>query len=315
VRTALAYRPGPGRLQRAAVTSSIAFVGAFVVLAFTYSNPIVLCAIGLAVAVAGTAAGARDAVVVSLRWGAALAVVVVGVNALVTHRGETILVRGWDVPVLGQLDVTLESIVAGGVIALRILVVVMAFAVYSACVDPDRVLRLLRPVAGRSALTATLISRLVPLAASDHVRLREAAELRGPGAAPAGRSALARRLVAGSLDRAVEVAATLELRGYAGPARASTGRVRRSRYDLRFLATGLVVVAAGVAARLAGAGGFEAYPSLAVDAGAATLLLAVTLPLAAWLPFAGQRSRVGRRRRRRRQVTAADGVRGAGAGA
>jgi energy-coupling factor transport system permease protein len=311
VRTALAYRPRPGRLQRAAVTSSIAFIGAFAVLAFTYSNPIVLCAVGAAVAVAGIAAGARDAVVLSLRWGAALAVVVAAVNALVTHRGETILVRGWEVPVLGRLDVTLESIVAGGVIALRILVVVMAFAVYSTCVDPDRVLRLLRPVAGRSALTATLIARLVPLAASDHVRLREAAELRGPGAAPAGRPALARRLVAGSLDRAVEVAATLELRGFATPARAGGSRVRRSRYDLRFLVTGLVVAAGGAGARLAGAGGFEAYPSLAVDAGAATLLLSLLLPLAAWVPFAGERRAV--RRRRRQPQVATDRVKGAGA--
>ena len=184
---------------------------------------------------------------------------------------------------LGALDVTLESIAAGGVIALRILVVVMAFAVYSACVDPDRVLRLLRPVAGRSALTATLIARLVPLAAADHARLREAAALRGPGAAPAGRAALARRLVAGSLDRAVDVAATLELRGYALGRRAPRRAARRSRHDRRFLAAGLAVAALGVAARLAGAGGFEAYPTLAVDADAATLAVAAALPLLAGL--------------------------------
>ena len=82
-------------------------------------------------------------------------------------------------------------------LALRILVVLMAFSVHSACVDPDRVLRLLRPLARRSALTATLIARLVPLAAADHARLGEAAALRGPAAAPVGRAALARRLVAG----------------------------------------------------------------------------------------------------------------------
>jgi energy-coupling factor transport system permease protein len=309
MRTAFAYRPRPGRLQRAAVTSSIAFLGSFVVLAFTYSNPIVLGSIGIAVAVAGIAAGARDAVAASLRWGAALAIFVVAVNALVTHRGDTILVRGFEAPVLGALDVTLESIAAGAVIALRIVVVVMAFAVYSACVDPDRVLRLLRPVAGRSALTATLIARLVPLAAADHVRLREAAALRGPGAAPAGRSALARRLVAGSLDRAVEVAATLELRGYAQRGRSGAGRIRRSRHDLRFLATGIAIALGGVAARLAGVGGFEAYPSLSLDVGGATLALVAVLPLAAWAPFIGEHGGA----RRRGRATAR--VREVGAGA
>jgi len=161
----------------------------------------------------------------------------------------------------------------------------LAFAVYSACVDPDRVLALLRPIAGRSALTATLISRMVPLAAADHARLREATALRGPAAARVGRGALARRLVAGSLDRAVDVAATLELRGYGlSAARVAPGR-RRSRYDGRFLAAGVGIAAVGVAARAAGVGEFDTFPTLSLEIGPATLALAVLLPLIAWLPF------------------------------
>jgi len=291
MRTALAYTPRPGRLQGTAIPAAVAYLMSFVALAFTYWSPIVLVAIGLGVVVAGLAAGARAALWASLRWGLGLAVVIVAVNGLVTHRGETVLVRGFEVPVLGALDVTLEALAEGAVLALRILVVLMAFAVYSACVDPDRVLRLLRPVAGRSALTATLIARLVPLAAADHVRLREAAALRGPGAAPAGRAALARRLVAGSLDRAVDAAATLELRGYGQPVgRGGVGPIRRSRHDARFAAAGIAIAVGGIAARLLGVGGFDAYPSLAIDADAATLALAVAIPALAWAPFAGERS-------------------------
>jgi energy-coupling factor transport system permease protein len=63
-------------------------------------------------------------------------------------------------------------------------------------------------------MTAGLVTRMVPLAVSDGARLREASELRGPGAAAIGRPALARRVVESSLDRAVDVAATLELRGH-----------------------------------------------------------------------------------------------------
>jgi len=291
MRTALAYSPRSGRLQAAAAPAAIAYLGSFVVFAFAFSNPIVLVAAGCGVAVAGVAAGARAALTASLRWGLTLAVLIVAVNGLVTHRGETVLVRGYELPVLGALNVTLESLAAGGVIALRILVVLMAFAVYSACVDPDRVLRLLRPVAGRSALTATLIARLVPVAAADHARLAEAAALRGPAAAPVGRAALARRLVAGSLDRAIDVAATLELRGYGGAgSRTSVGPLRRSRHDARFAWAGLGIAGGAIAARLAGVGGFEAYPSLAVDTAWPTLAIAVVVPALAWLPFARPRS-------------------------
>ena len=129
----------------------------------------------------------------------------------------------------------------------------VAFAVYSACVDPDRVLRALRPLAGRSALTATLVSRLVPVAAADAGRLRDAAPLRGPGAAPrSGAAPLARRLLAGSLDRAVDVAATLELRGYSlgGPrGRAATrAELATTRASTR---SGAVVLAAAIVGKVA----------------------------------------------------------------
>ena len=115
------------------------------------------------------------------------------VNVLVNHRGDTVLVRGWDLPVLGNTDVTLEALVEGAVLGLRVVVAVLVFAVYSACVDPDRVLRALRPLARRSAMTAGLVTRMVPLAVGDGARLREAAALRGPAATPVGSAALARR--------------------------------------------------------------------------------------------------------------------------
>jgi energy-coupling factor transport system permease protein len=187
--------------------------------------------------------------------------------------------------------VTAEALAEGGVLALRIAVVLGAFAVHSACVDPDQVLRLLRPLARRSALTATLIARLVPLAAADHARLGEAAALRGPDATPVGRAALARRLVAGSLDRAVDVAATLELRGYARGAPGSARGGRRSRHDARFLGVGLAITSGGLLARGVGVGEFDAYPVVEIDADAWTLLLTAVIPVAAGLPFLTPRPR------------------------
>lgn len=280
-----------------------AYLGALALAGFLFSNPIVLAGAAAAVAVAGVAAGAGRALAVSLRWGMWLGAVIIAVNALVVDRGATVLVRGWALPVLGPMDVTLESVAAGAVLAERIVVVTMAFAVWSACVDPDRVLRILRPLARRSALTATLVSRLVPLAAADLGRLREAAALRGPGAAPAGRATLARRLLAGSLDRAMDVAATLELRGYGLPARAAEP-LRRSRHDRSFVLAGIAIACGAATCRVAGLGGFDAYPQVAVDAGPATLAVAVALPALAALPFAGN---LARPRRGRRPVAHAPG--------
>lgn len=287
MRSPIAYAPKPGAFARVGALAATAYLGSLAVVAFIYSSPVVLASVAVAAATAGLLCAAGRALAASARWAATLAMFVVAVNAIASQRGDTILVRGWDLPVLGQIDVSGEALAEGAVLALRIGIVLSVFAVHSASVDPDRILRLLRPIARHSALTASLATRLVPLAAGDQVRLREAAALRGPGAASVGRAAIVRRLVAGSLDRAVDVAAALELRGYARGAPGCNDGRAGSRHDWRFIAAGIAIVAGAVAARVAGGGSFEAYPSIELDIGAATLALAVCLPAAAALPFVG----------------------------
>jgi energy-coupling factor transport system permease protein len=289
MRSPLAYAPSPSALGGAGAAAASLYLGSLALTCFVFESPIVLAGAGAAVVVAGVAAGATRPLAAAARWGLTLAVLVTAVNAVASPRGETILVRGFDLWPFGQIDVSGEAVVEGAVLGLRIAVVIAAFAVHCACVDPDRLMRLVRPLARHSALTATLIARLVPLAAADHARLSEAATMRGPGAAPVGRAAIARRLVAGSLDRAVDVAAALELRGYArGLTRAARDTdPRRSRHSWRFAAAGGAIAALAVAVKLAGAGEFSPYPSIAIDADLATVAFAAALPVLAWLPFAG----------------------------
>jgi len=286
MRSPFAYTPRSGPLQAASPSAAVAYLGSLVVIAFLYSNALVLAAAGGAAIVAGLLAGAHRAVRAALWMGLTLALLIVVVNALVVDRGETVLARLGEWPLLGSVDVTAEALAAGAVLGLRAAVVLLLFAVYSACVDPDRVLRALRPLAGRSALTATLVSRLVPLAAADGARLRDAARLRGPAAAAVGRAPLARRLLAGSLDRAVDVAATLELRGYALEAPGGRPARSRSRHDRRFYAVGAAVLVAGIAGKLIGADAFDFYPAVEIGSGPATVALAFVVLLSGFAPHA-----------------------------
>jgi energy-coupling factor transport system permease protein len=295
MRSPFAYTPRPGPLQAASPGAAVAYLGALVAVAFLYSNPLVLAAVGAAAALAGCTAGAGSAVRVALRMGATLALLIVVVNVLVVDRGETVLFRFGQVPLLGRVDLTAEAMVEGAILGLRAAVATIAFAVYSACVDPDRVLRGLRPIAGRSALTAALISRLVPVAVADASRLRDASQLRGPAAAPVGRTALLRRLMAGSLDRAVDVAATLELRGYAlqphkslvghlWPLGRTKSSILRSRFDRRFYAVGAIVLIAAIAGMVLGADSFHAYPTIEVGLGSGTVVLSALIVLSGLAP-------------------------------
>jgi energy-coupling factor transport system permease protein len=289
MRSPFAYIPRRGPLQSARPGAAVAYLGALVVVAFLYSSPAVLLAAGVAACLAGWLAGAGSAVRAALRMGLALALAIVVINALVVDRGETVLARFGHWPILGQVDITLEAIVAGASIGLRAAATMVAFGVYSACVDPDRVLRALRPLAARSALTATLVSRLVPVAAADAERLRDAARLRGPGAAAVGRGPLARRLLAGSLDRAVDVAATLELRGYSLGGPRGAWRREPSRYDVRFYAVAAAVLAAAIVGKATGADDFQAYPTIAVGLGPSTLGVCAVVLASGFAPWRRQR--------------------------
>ena len=293
MRLALAYAPRRGPLGSARPWIAAAYLAPLAVAGFAFSNPIVLVAAGVAAYAAGAASGAGGSMRQPLRWALGLAAMIVAVNAIVAQRGATILLRGWDLPVVGQVDVSAEALAEGGVLALRIVVALLVFAVWSACVDPDRILRAIRPIASRSALTATLIARLVPLAAADAARLGEAASLRGPAAAPLGRAAIVHRTVAGSLDRSVDIAATLELRGYGLGIRSRRPRHAREPGEGPLLAAGVLAAAIVLAAALAGVGRFDAYPRIALDAGPATLLFALSLPCLAIAPFAVEAARRG----------------------
>lgn len=270
----LAYVPRKGPLQSAGLGPVALYLGAYLVICFLSSDPLVLIAATVGAALAGFGAHAGRAVGFSLRLGTFLAISMIVVNGLVTSRGETVLMRLGEWPVLGRVDVTAEALAAGAVIGLRAMGTMVVIGVWSACVDPDRLLKAMHRSARRSALTATLISRLVPLAAGDQARLSRAAGLRGPGAEPVGKIALAHRLLAGSLDRAVDVAATLELRGYGQAVPVGASRPARSRFDRRFRIVGSILMASAVGSIVFGLPGLATYPGFEYSPGPVSVALA-----------------------------------------
>jgi energy-coupling factor transport system permease protein len=269
------------------VTTS--FCAALALVPMLYDSPLVLAGGLAACVVAGIAAGVGGELARAARLTVPLALLIVIVNPLVYREGETLLIRGGEV--LGyRIEVTLEALAYGGVAGLRLFVLATALALFSACVDPDDLLRLVRRVSYRSALTASLATRLAPVLARDALRMGDAARCRPQ---PPARAAVARATLAGALDRAVDVAAALELRGYASAGRPPRYARAWSRHDVRVAATAAAIALTAVATRVLGAGDFDAYPSLELAAAPADLAAVALLPLFALAPFAGTRARLG----------------------
>jgi energy-coupling factor transport system permease protein len=314
----LFYRRLASPLHAARAGVGVAWMVALTVATLLLFHPLVLVALALAVLGAGAASGVGRTLAGSLRTAVIVTVPIVAVNVLVSREGLTVFARLGDLGPFGQGDLTLEAAVYGAVIALKVGLLIFVSTLASLTIDPDELLRGLRRLSFRSALTASLTTRMIPLLAADAQRIAEAQRTRPPGA-PGGvraRTALLGAVLGGSLDRAMDVAATLELRGFAarrpsspraplakvrlragglaaqrgpGPHHRPARLGRFSRHDIAFAASAAAIVALSLGGRLGGLASFHAYPLLRAPVNIGTLALCIALVLVVLLPFCDRR--------------------------
>jgi len=325
-RSSFFYRRLPSPLHAARAGVGAAWALALTAAVLVLFHPLVLLALTLAVLGAGAAAGLGHQFARTLRTAAIVAVPIVAINVLVSREGLTVFARLGDLGPFGQGDLTVEALVYGMVVALKVTLLMLITTLASLAVDPDELLRALRRLSYRSALTASLSTRMIPLLAADSTRMAEAQHTRPGGARTGvrGRVALFGAVVGGSLDRAMDVAATLELRGFAagqseiarssigrcppspslasrwarlvsGPAhRSAAPRVSHpsrpwSRHDIAFACSAVAIVALASLGRLTEAASFRAYPLIHMPVTVATLALCAALIAGILLPHADHR--------------------------
>jgi energy-coupling factor transport system permease protein len=286
-------RASPLHAARAPVAAT--YAGSLVIAVLAFENPLVLAALGVAITGAALLAGAGRMLMRAALFAVPFALLIAVVNPLVADEGLTVLWRFGELGPLGKVDITAEGLAFGAILGLRALLVVLASAaVLTATVDADELLRGFRRISVRSALTAALAVRLVPVLGRDARRLADARRCR-PGASPrpgpAERLQIVRAVATGALDRALDVAATLEVRGYATPGATAPRRLREpwSRHDLAFAASAASILGLALGARLLEVGGYDAYPFTVVAVGSREWLLAAAFVLVALAPFADRR--------------------------
>jgi energy-coupling factor transporter transmembrane protein EcfT len=164
---------------------------------------------------------------------------------LLAAEGSHYLWLGPTVPVLGPLGVTAEELESALLSSSRLVAVGLAFAAYALLLDHDRLVQA-AGFARRSALTVALATRLVPTLERDARGLLEAlrgrgVEVRGVG----GHARLLSPLLAGSLERGLNLAEAMEARGYGRPGGTRAPAVR-APFDRPALVAAAALVLAGV---------------------------------------------------------------------
>ena len=175
--------------------------------------------------------------------GSALALFVL--TPFVAHVGTHVVWTGPELPVLGQLDITGEELESGLFQALRLGAVGLAFAAYALLLDHDRLVQS-AGFARRSVLAVGLATRLVPTLERDARGLVEALRGRGVDASGVrGRARLLSPLLAGSLERGLNLAEAMEARGFGRPGRTRVPRPPWTRLDRVALVLSPVLIAIG----------------------------------------------------------------------
>jgi len=231
---------------------------------------------------------------------------IIVINALVSHHGNHVLVVApFTLPVLGRLVITLEAIAFGAVMAVKLMVIISAFAFINLTVHPDDIMSVLlkMKLPYKSVLVTSLSTRFIPCLIEDMQRINDAYRTRG---VPLDAGNWFRRLknqagiiiplLSNSLDRAVQVAEAMEARAFGtGQKRTFYKDIKISHMDWLILIFGLLPLGAGVVMRVFSYGDYAYYPSLqAINFGGFILLLlgVLTLLLLAILPLAFLQRRV-----------------------
>ena len=187
---------------------------------------------------------------VSRRWpyligavGSAVALFVL--TPFVERLPGTVFWSGPTIPVVGTLDVTSTELSGALFNACRLAAVSLAFSAYALWLDHDRLVQA-AGFARRSVLAVALATRLMPALERDAAGLVEA--LRGRGVEPEGlrgRARLVSPLLAGSLERSLNLAEAMEARGYGRPARTSIPRPPWRALDFAVVALAAAIVTLG----------------------------------------------------------------------
>jgi len=185
----------------------------------------------------------------SRRWPYLIGALTTGASVVIlspflwSSGGGTLLWEGPTIPVIGPLDISTDEIAIAVLNGLRLTTLALAFSAYALLLDHDRLVSSAGR-ARRSALAVALATRLVPTLERDASGFAEAVRGRGVELHGArGYATLLSPLVAGSLERASQLAEAMEARGFGRPGSTRAPRPAWTRLDRAALAGATLLVA------------------------------------------------------------------------
>lgn len=296
----LRYKDKGTSIHRLNPFSKLLWVGSIFILALLFDHPVYVFLLFLSTLPVIIAAGIWREWASLIRFALYLCVAIIFINTLVSYHGSSILWQAdFRIPVLGVPAITLEAIVFGAGMSLRLLAIISAFTILTFTVHPDDImlamLKLKLPY--KSVLVTSLSTRFIPTLLEDAVRISDVQKSRG---VELERGTVIRRiknrmsiiipLLSNSLDRTAQVAEAMESRAFgSGRKRSFYREITLRKLDAPALASGFMAIVLGIMVRCWDQGTYQYYPvleSLGLDSFAVSMLALLMFLLCSIVPLA-----------------------------
>ncbi|TYP54199.1 energy-coupling factor transporter transmembrane component T [Thermosediminibacter litoriperuensis] len=261
------YREKGLFLQSLHPLSALVYIAVLLTLALMFNHPLYLLGLLSITVAAVKAVGGFDAWKAFLKISLGATSVIIIVNVLTVRAGQTVLWGGPHIPVFGRLDVSLEAILFGAVMGLRLLLIMSIFCLYNFMIHPDRVLDLLSRFSSKSGLVLSLAARMFPAVVSRIDGIREALTARGvdfnAGTLKEKMSkyaVLMKILLLTFLEDSMETAEAMYARAFGSGRRSCYVRENLRPRDGACLAASLIALVTAVYGWSKGLGTFGFYP-------------------------------------------------------
>ncbi|MBZ4688125.1 MAG: energy-coupling factor transport system permease protein [Clostridia bacterium] len=265
----LVYREKDNLIHKLHPFTLIFYIGIVFLLSLVFNHPIYLLGLFLAVGAVIIAGGHFSEWKVYLKFSVTMIIIIMVINAIFVQAGDTVLLVGPRVPVLGKIVITLEALAFGAGMGIRLLVMISIFCLYTYAVHPDKALKLFSRLGNKSVLVITLSTRLFPLMVRDFQRITEVQRCRGVKLDTGRWWERAKNLLPvisvlllSCLERSLQLAESMHARGYGSGSRSYYSRELWRPRDYLILSALIIGLISGLWAALKGWSTYSYYPRL-----------------------------------------------------
>ncbi|MEG6521817.1 energy-coupling factor transporter transmembrane component T [Desulfotomaculum sp. 1211_IL3151] len=218
-------------LQSFHPAASLFYLGTLFVLALCFNNP--LYQVGLLLVLL-LAIWSVDGLMVwekYLKLSLFIAIPIVLINSLMGQNGKTIIWLGPQVPVVGQLTISMEAIYYSASMCIRLIEIISVFCLFNRMVHPDKAVSFFARFTGKTALVINMSMRLFPIMVREFERIKTVQRMRGVDFNKGtflermkNYSSVVSILLLSSLENSLEMAESMQARGFGSGPRSSYAR-------------------------------------------------------------------------------------------